>query len=199
MLLRVVEKFRDIEDLPIEIEDIREAILSLGFQDRIIFCADQEMVVSRLRGVFYQYRQRPVLYGEPEDVTLIVYASSEPLAWQRTICCKEMIHIFDDKVERTETLEELDGLIKRLLGPLSVDEVSIYDLMAAKDRLALYQAIPLLFPMAARNRALAEVKSGTKAVEQIAEEACLPLELVQLALSEDWPRLAEYLCSYSVV
>jgi hypothetical protein len=191
MLQRLVEQFRAVDRLPIEIDEIREAVLSLGVQDEVIFRADPEMDVSRLRGVFYQYRYRPSLYGESQNVTLIVYPENVPVAWQRMICCKELIHTFDDHVERTDTLEELGGLITRLLGPLSVDEISIIDLMAFKDRLALYQAIPLLFPFAARNRTLAEISGGTKDLQQVADEACLPIELIKLVMSDDWPRLAE--------
>ena len=197
MLKKLIEKFRAVEKLPIEIDEIRNAVLSLGVQDRVIFCADAEMAVSRLRGVFYQYRQRSLPYGDPDNITLIVYPEKVPVAWQRVICCKELIHLFDHQVERTDTVEELDGLIKRLLGPLSADDLSIFDLMAAKDHLALYQAIPLLFPLAARTRILSDIESGAKTLQQVADEACLPLEVIILGTSDEWPRLSEDLIGCS--
>jgi hypothetical protein len=193
MLKRLIEKFDSVEVLPVEIEEIRAAIISLGVQDRIILCADSEMDPTLLRGFFYRYRYRSVVYGDPENTTLIAYSSSETRAWQRVICCKEMIHIFDDEVEQTNTLDELDGLIKRLLGPLSSDHVSICDLMAARDRLALYQAIPLLFPLAARELALRAIATGSKTFEQIVEASCLPSELVRLVFMDEWPRLSSKL------
>lgn len=190
MLKQLIEEFASVEALPVEIEEIQAAIISLGVQDRIILCADPTMDTRRLRGLFVRYRYRPVVYGDPENITLIAFSSSETRAWQRVICCKEMIHIFDDDVERTNTLDELDGLIKRLLGPLSSDQVSICDLMAAKDRLALYQAVPLLFPSAAREKALRAIASGSGTFEQIVEGSCLPSELVRLVLTDDWPKLS---------
>ena len=190
MLKRLIEKFDSVEVLPVEIEEIRAAIISLGVQDRIILYPDSKMDSTRLRGFFYRYRDRSVVYGDPENITLIAFSSSETPAWQRIICCKEMVHIFDDDDERTNTLAELDGLIKRLPWSQSSDEISIFDVMATKDHLALYQAIPLLFPLAAREKALRAIASGSRTFEQIVEESCLPSELVRLVLTDEWPKLS---------
>jgi len=66
--------------------------------------------------------------------------------------------------------------------------------MAAKDRLALYQAIPILFPEAARQDALIKIASGSMKLTDVAEKACLPSEFVGLALTLEWPDLIKRIC-----
>ena len=87
------------------------------------------------------------------------------------------------------TLEALDGLLKRILGSLSTEDFDIFDIMAAKDRLALYQAIPILFPMHLREQAILAIDAHRKTGKEIAEHACLPEGLVRLALTKEWPDL----------
>lgn len=190
-LQKLIAKFSTRTELPIEIPEVREEIIAMGIQDKIVFCPDAEMDKTKLKGAYMQFRVRPTMYGEYEDWSLIVFCANEGIPWQRMICAKEMIHILDDEAERTSTLDQLDGLLNRLLGSVSTEEFNIFDIMAAKDRLALYQAIPLLFPMAARDNAIQAVKSGRKTLHEIADDACLPVELVSLALTDNWPGLVK--------
>lgn len=104
------------------------------------------------------------------------------------------MHILDSETEKTETLAELDGLLNRLLGPLSSEDFDIFDIMAAKDRLALYQAIPFVFPEAARQDAINAIRSGRLTEEQVAVRACVPLRFIRLALTDEWPELIKDLC-----
>ncbi|AOO81428.1 hypothetical protein BHK69_14050 [Bosea vaviloviae] len=163
----------------------------MGIQDRIVFCLDNEMDPQILRGVYYQYRYRPKLYGDYENVSLIVYCGGLSTAWQRIICCKEMVHICDSEVEKTNTSEEIDGLIDRLLGPMSGEDFDVFDIMATKDKLALYQCLPLLLPEHARETGIAEIKSGAKTLDVVAAEACIPVNFAKLILSDEWPSIAK--------
>ncbi|MGA8169563.1 MAG: hypothetical protein WB816_01805 [Methylocystis sp.] len=189
MLEKIIAEFSEVSELPIEITEVRQAILRNGVQDRIVFCPDEAMDQTKLIGAYYQYTRRDGLYGDTELVSIIVFCSKLEVSWQRMICCKEMVHILDDDAEKTDTLEELDGLLTRLLGPLSTGDFNIFDIMATKDRLALYQAIPLLFPMTARNNAVEKLKRGECSVADIAEAAVMPKQLIEIALRDEWPRL----------
>lgn len=187
MLVKLLNEFSRVDKLPVEISEVRDAIVRIGIQDKIIFCPDDQMDPADLRGAYYQYTHRPILYGDPERVSLIVYCSKLDLPWQRLVCCKEMIHILDAEPEKTDVLEDLDGLLGRLLGPMSTEDFGICDIMAARDRIAIYQALPLLFPMAARANAL----SKQIPAETIADKADLPLPLVRLVLEDDWPSILQ--------
>jgi hypothetical protein len=69
--------------------------------------------------------------------------------WQRLVCAKELIHVMDGNAEKTNTSDELQGLIDKIIGPLSTEDFGLADLMAAKDKLAIYQALGVIFPDAA--------------------------------------------------
>ncbi|HRV61819.1 MAG TPA: hypothetical protein P5036_02485 [Albidovulum sp.] len=188
MLKKLIEQFSGGTNLPIEVDDIVRAITEMGVQDEIhLFQADTDPAV--VRGVFHQYRRPRGLYCEPDWITQIVYTKNIDVAWQRVICCKELVHLFDAHVEQTDTEEEVSELLKKLLGPLSTEDYGLADLMAAKDRIALYQSLPLLFPRASLEEARWAVQSGEKTPEEIADWACIPVQFVRLMLSEHWEHL----------
>ena len=100
----------------------------------------------------------------------------------------------DARVEKTKTPEEVEGLLEKLLGPLSTEDFGLADFMAAKDKFALYQCLPILFPEAARARAAEKLKAGEKTIEQIADWALLPVPLARLVMTDGWPAMRRQLC-----
>ena len=110
--------------------------------------------------MYYQFTKRNGVYSDPLLCTLIVYSSKLSLDWQRLVCAKELIHVMDGKEEKTETAEELEGLIEKLIGPLSTEDFGLADLMAGKGKLAVYQALAVLFPDSARDDALKRIACG---------------------------------------
>lgn len=178
-----------MRELPIEIDDIVAQITAMGVQDEVYFFQDEEMDPTRLRGAFRQFTRHGGVYSDPILVTHIAYAARTELPWQRVIAAKELVHLFDAPVAKTDTEEETNKLLDRLVGPLSSDDYDISDLQAAKDRLALYQALPLLFPEAAIQDAKAAIASGSRSIEEVRDWACIPIEFVTLMLSEEWQTL----------
>lgn len=189
-LVRLVTKFAEVRELPIEIPEVRDAVVSFGIQDQII-CVPADSDPGKCRGVYYQFTHRKKLYGDPNLVSLIVYSARLDVPWQRVICAKEMIHIMDGQSEKTRTEEEVQGLIDKLLGPLSTEDYGLADLMAAVDKMALYQSLTFLFPDAAREAARDAAKK--KKPEEIAAWASLPLPLSNLVISDEWPDLKKAL------
>lgn len=189
----LLDHFDGVVDLPVEIDDIVQAIVGLGFQDEVhLFPVQADP--SEFRGVIRQFRYNPGVYAEPRSVTHVVYTTQVPMDWQRVICAKELVHIFDRTVKKTDTPEEVSELIEKILGPLSTEDYGFADLQAAADRLALYQCLPLLFPTAALEQAKRAVHSGKVTEEQVAEAAVLPIGFVRLMLSSDWEKLNGFLC-----
>ncbi|MEZ5752286.1 MAG: hypothetical protein R3D60_10075 [Paracoccaceae bacterium] len=185
MLKELVQQFENCLELPIEVEDIAAAIIRLGVADEIHFvpvAADP----ATIHGAFVRFRYHPVPYGDPVWVTHIPYNSADPLDLQRVVCCKEMMHIFDSDLERTDTRTEVPEFMDKLLGPLTTEDFGLADYMASKDKLAVYMCLPLLFPKAALQVAREAVKDRSRTPEEIAEWAKLPLRLVNLMIQEDW-------------
>jgi hypothetical protein len=185
MLNSVIQRFAMRVELPIEVSEIAAAIIEEGVQDEIHF-VPVEADRSQIHGAFARFRYRPRVYADPIWVTHIPYNSNDSLPWQRVTCCKELVHIFDREIECTDTEEEVPEFIEKLLGPLSTEDYGIADLMAGKDKLALYQCLPLLLPRAALLVAREAVQSGRKTVEEVAEWAQMPVGLVRMMLGEQW-------------
>lgn len=185
MLQELIERFSEVTELPIEIYDIAKCITEMGVQDEIYFFPI-ETDTRKIRGACHRFTYQKSVYGDPNFVTHIVYSKNETARFQRVIAVKEMIHIFDDNLAITDTADEVSNLLDKLAGPLSSEDYGLADIQAAKDRLALYQSLPLLLPRAALDKARQEFSSGSKSPEDIAEWACMPVEFVKLMLSDVW-------------
>ena len=119
MLRRLVERFQDRTELPIEIEEIRDVLIELGVQDKIIFSPEQ-LDTGILTGAYYQWCEHAAAYGEPILTTLIVFPANEDLAWQRAICAKELVHVCDKQIVKTQTPEMVEELAQKVVGPSAV-------------------------------------------------------------------------------
>lgn len=192
MLRTLVERFQDRVDLPIEIDEIRDALVESGVQDRIVF-SDEKLDTGRLRGAYYQWREHTTPYAVPRWTTLIVYPSNEDITWQRAICAKELVHVCDRQIVKTQTAEMVEQLAKKIVGPFETRSAGPADLMATVDKLAQYQGLNLLFPLAARRIARARIASGEKTLEEIADWAVVPVEYAALVLGDNWDKISELL------
>ncbi len=189
-----MSEFSECKDLPIEVNEVADALIKHGIQDSIIF-SREDTDPGKIRGIFYQYTTSPGVYCQPDFVTLIVYSSNVDLAWQRLICCKELIHVCDARIEKTDTQQEVSDLLEKILGPLSTEDYGLADMMAAVDKIALYQALAILFPAAARDSAREQL-SNQKTIEDIVKWVALPKQFVELVVSDDWPDIQNSLFSF---
>jgi hypothetical protein len=185
MLKRLIASLEDRTELPIEVEEIASLLVELGFQDQIQFFGVAEDR-AKIRGAFYQFTIRRGVYADPELVTLIAYNNNDTVEMQRLTCCKELMHLFDRDIERTDKEDEVPSFLDKLLGPLSTDDFGLADLMAVKDKIATYQCLPLLMPKAALSIARRAVAEGKKTPQEVANWAKLPLPFVELMLDEQW-------------
>lgn len=182
---KLVAEFSEQTGVPIEIGDIAAKLIEQGYQDEIYFHpvdSNPEVV----RGVFYQFRYSPGVYVEPVWVTHISYSANLPVEWQRVICAKELVHIFDHQTAKTNTGVEVSQLLDKLVGPLSTEDYSLADLQAATDRVALYQCLPLLLPRSVLEIGRASMRAGHLDIEEFSAELCMPVALVRLMLSDEW-------------
>ena len=191
-LKRLLEQFGTREELPIEIDEVRDSVLALGVDDRIII-TPVDKPISEVRGTFYRWIERPGVYSSPLHCIGITFSTHQSEDWQRVVCCKELVHSLDHQGSHTSTRNEVISLAARLLGPMSTGDVSSADFMASTDQIALYYALAVLFPKAARDAATKEVAAGRLSIQKLAEACRLPMPMVQLIISEDWPGILEVL------
>lgn len=188
MLKNIIARLAGEVNLPIEVSDIVDALVAEGFIDEIHFVpVDGDL--AQIRGAFARFQYHTGPYSDPVDVAHIPYNSNDSVPGQRVTCCKELIHLFDSDLERTDTEDEVPEFIEKVLGPLNNDDFGLIDLMASKDKLALYQCLPLLMPRAALDVAREAVASDRLTVQEVAEWAQMPLPLVRLMLDDQWDTL----------
>lgn len=188
MLKELIKRLEDRTELPIEVEEVVAILVELGCKDEIRFY-DVAADPTKIHGAFDQFIYHPGVYADPQFVALIPYNSSDPTEWQRLVCCKEMMHLFDSELERTDSVDEVPSFLDKLLGPMSTEDFGLADFMAIKDKVATYQCLPLLMPRAALQAARQAVESGQKTPQEIADWAKIPLLFVNLMLAEHWETL----------
>lgn len=194
-LKTLVEQFAPFEILPIEIEDVRQAVLELSPCDHIRIRKHPRMEPSLL-GIFYLYRKRLAVYEDEKICAEIVYSGQLSHDWQRVVCCKELIHALDQDIARTASKEQVRSLMRSQFQAPGPDQIGKANVMIIKDKAAFLQAIPILFPEAARAEALRYIRSGQASVEEIAREAELPASVVEFACSDTWEQLRGPLLEY---
>ncbi len=188
MLRDLVDHFSHVTKLPVEVEEIVDRIKATSSQDEIYLFED-DTDPTKIWGAFHQFTYQRTAYGEPILVTHVSYSANVALEWQRVIAVKELVHIFDSKPAKTDTDDEVNQLLDKLMGPLSNEDYGFADLQAAKDRLALYQSLPLLLPHAALAEARQAVRNEEKSHKDVANWACMPVDLVGLMLRDEWDDL----------
>lgn len=183
---RLVQQFEDRTDFPVLLNEVRDAVIRLGMTDRLTFKA-VEIEENILRGVCHRYDFRPSVYGEMEERVDILYASSLDQPWQRLVVVKELIHTLDADGHRITTAEEVDDLIRRMARRPELREPMNWG--EASDRVALYQALGILFPFAARALIKEKYDAGRISDEMIAHRAVIPDQFVSFLMSSDWDAL----------
>ena len=106
LIQQLVRTFESRTELPIEISEVRNAVVELGIQDEIIF-SGEDMDPAKCRGVFYQYTQKRTPYGDPDLISLIIYSDRLSIPWQRMVCCKEIVHVLDRQEGKTNKADRL--------------------------------------------------------------------------------------------
>lgn len=93
-------------------------------------------------------RDRSSAYGEAFTIANIRFDRRQNRCWSRYICCKELMHVFDDEEERVSTRERFFTLMSQLQAPPRQPDTSP---MYASERDAEWMALLVLCPERLRN------------------------------------------------
>ncbi|WP_299280655.1 hypothetical protein [uncultured Tateyamaria sp.] len=188
-------KFDGRTELPIEIEEICDALIEMGYQDDIRL-VEEEMDLNQLLGTYVQFTEPSGgMYSEPNLVSLIVYPANVDILLQRIICAKELVHVCDAHVSRTSDPEDIMELAQVLSGSAAIGDEPRMTMKVAADMLAQQKGLMLLFPKAARVIARQKVTEGILTLDGLADKLQLPISTVEDMLEEDWDNLAERLAN----
>ena len=105
------------------------------------------------------------------------------------------MHVFDSGFELTRSRDGMESLLERIsknsLSETASKLDTIADIAYAKDLYALYQAVAILFPNAARNKAIECLESGQKTIGDISDWALIPKRYAEIVVCDDWLELKE--------
>ena len=187
-------KFDGRTELPIEIQDICDALVEMGYQDDIRVVAE-EMDVDQLLGTYVQWREPNGVYAEAKWVSLIVYPSNVDPMLQRLICAKELVHVCDAEVSKTNDPREILELAQVLCnkGGSVSEGMQITSMKVAADVLAQGKALMLLFPKAARLVARQKISDGLIDIDALQQICQIPRSALESLLDPEWEDLASLL------
>jgi len=183
---RLVQEFEGRTDFPVYLDQIRDAVIRIGMTDRVVFKA-VDIDENVLRGICYRYTFSPGVYAEPEERIDILYAASLDLPWQRLVVAKELIHTLDKEGHRITKEDELNELVRRMARRPELREPMSWH--EASDRVALFQALGILLPYAARELIKVKYDTGHVSDEMIAHRAGIPDQFVSFLMSDDWTEM----------
>lgn len=115
-------------------------------------------------------RDRSSPYSDEFTVANIRFADSLNLCWRRFVCCKELMHVFDNEAESVNSKAKFLQLMDEFdSAPLSKDESPMY----ASEGRAQWMAILCLVP----NRLRAPIKTGLADGSITPHQAALTLRI----------------------
>lgn len=184
-------KFDGRTELPIEIQEICDALLEMGYQDEIRVVGE-EMDTSQLWGTYVQFTEPSGgMYSEPTWVSLIVYPTNEDAMSQRMVCAKELVHVCDANVSKTRNEKDIIDLAMVLTGQAEIGDEPAMTMKVAADILAQQKGLSLLFPKAARVIARQRIAEKKMSIEELADKIQLPAATVEDMLDEQWDQMAD--------
>lgn len=186
-------KFDGRTELPIEIQDICDALVEMGYQDDIRV-VPETMDLTQLLGAYAQWREPNGAYSESKWVSLIVYPSNVDLQSQRLICAKELVHVCDSHVAKTYDPKDIMELAEVLSNRGTIPAgLQITSMKVAADVLAQGKALMLLFPKASRIIARQQIKDGKLSLDDLEGLSQIPRQTLEDLLDPEWEEVAELL------
>ena len=188
----LLARFDQRDTPPVEIWEIRDALVAMDCQDEIVL-VPEEMNLDKLRGTCVQWKQRNAMYGEPKRASPIVYPSNAGVMLQRLICAKELVHVCDTVDTRTKEMDEIRELVQLLCGRYAFKSERTESMKFVADILAQGKAYMLLFPKAIRERARQKVSDGQLTIAELEKIAQIPAPTIEHLLDPEWDHVSRML------
>jgi hypothetical protein len=181
----LLEAFEGEENLPVDLNKVKEWILKQAVQDEIEFIG-VELDIGAIRGFLHRYRYQKKVYGEAVCAAHIYYGTNQEPEWINIVCAKELIHTMDGN-NSVKRKEEFDTLIKRLVLPRELKILLEDPGYALVDKFGDAYAAAILLPMAARDVLKAPYDAGVLTPADISRLAVMPIHYVRMVMSDEWP------------
>lgn len=183
---RLYEHAAGLRHWPVRVEtDLVPKVIELTAQDEIYFAAvelDHEISYGHIK---QSYISKGVYDQDPTFVVDIRYSNKLNICWSRYVCAKELMHCFDSDVERSDTPEKFQTLLKELETPPPADRASP---MFQSENKTKWMALAVLCPLPLRERFLEEYKKEPRTLSdyEIALELRIPQAVVPAIMGDNF-------------
>lgn len=193
---QLIEFFSMMTNLPVDVNAVADHICDNGIEDIINFVGvDYDPGI--LRATLARYVRQTGVYAEVEHRADVYYSTIQTIDWQRLVCVKEMIHLLDGHEFLSNTRENVDKLIEKIVLPFDLrGDIAEEGWGVWSDRLTEYIALTILFPYEARAVLLEKYRSGVLTDDDIAQLVCLPLRYIKFIMSEHWEEVYKAILEY---
>lgn len=181
----LIRAFSEQENLPVDVNEVLRKLREIGSSDNIEFIG-VDFDPDVLQGAIKVFHVRPGVYADPERWVNIYYHREHTLAWQRMVCCKELVHLLDPNDAYTSNPDAIDKLASTIGLPPEQQNPMADGFAANVDRLAEFRAAAILLPKAARDLLVEAHKSNKLSLQDIARMADMPTRYVGILMSDVW-------------
>jgi hypothetical protein len=181
---RLYEYACDLRQYPVVLEGvIDQKAMELGSQDELYYvAADLDPVISL--GHIKQYRVPALVYDQdPKWVTEIRYCNDLNECWKRYVCCKELMHIFDNADERVNCPDRFIKLLDEIESPLPSDLASP---MYKTETRTMWMALAILCPEPVRAHFKPKWDSKELSDYDVALELKIPEGTIKAAMADSF-------------
>lgn len=186
MPMNIYEFFACFTKLPVRLDDIRDQALSYGVVQEFQFI-EVDINPDNLLGMLRLYN-KVLPDGSIHRVAQIYWSSSiSDNRVRRLVCCKEILHVFDDDDHTARSTEAVESLIDQVLVPPS----SGITASAKSDQSGMLHALMILLPRDALSILKPAVEAGHMSVEDVAGLADIPESYARLALAPYWQEILD--------
>ena len=185
-------KFADtLAQFPVRLEGVLDSeVKRLTSQDELYYVPvelDPEISLGHIK----QYRIPALVYDDdPSWVTEIRYHLELNICWQRFVCCKELMHCFDNNLERVNDPEKFEQLLSEIEAPLPTDESSP---MYKTEVRTLWMAVAVLCPEKLRSYFKAKWEADEMSAYEIALQLRVPDAIIRPIMRNSYDRMIPFL------
>lgn len=193
LIQKLFDHFDSYTNLHIDVNDVRDQLLSMGVQDEIKFHF-VKMDSGKIRGLLNRHVKHSVPYSQPtfcSDIIISGEMADENEVWSRLVAVKELIHITDCEKLNAESEEAVNNLFQQFsLPPELRDSGKDGEIKESflNDRVRIYCALAILVPKSCRE-ALRPFYPNRLSDREIAEIAKIPVRYVPTVLDESFEDL----------
>lgn len=197
LIAKLIEHFDQQTTLHIDVNEVRDQLVSLGVDATITFHF-VKMDVGRIRGLLDLWERQAGVYNTfPETVADIVVNSDmgeEDWYWKRLVAVKELLHLADCETLRAESREAVDVIFHKFALPPELrfsPKAGNNTRSFLNDATRFYLALAVLVPKACRELLRPLYVNETLRDHDIAEFAQIPERYVSEVMSEGFEHLIQ--------